>query len=311
MIVSMMLLGPVDATAQAGVVQLNLRPQVLADNADWLLIDAVDGPPALHDTLHLDQVRISAPQPGQVDRWSPAQIERLLRARADGVLPPFRWAGADHVVVTRRVQAVAAETFVAVAIAAWTDARPGLQKDLIELARPLPPIDIASGSYRLRSRPVVQPDRTDVVVWVDVLVNDKVVRSVNVRLCNRAVAARLTAKRFLSAGQYVTTADFEKVETTDTASDATGALASAAHPVRLRHALRQGETLTVAALEPAEAIRRGDAVRLVTRTGGITLETNGVAADDAQPGQPVAVLRGDGRDLVRGRVFEGHRVEIE
>jgi flagella basal body P-ring formation protein FlgA len=88
-------------------------------------------------------------------------------------------------------------------------------------------------------------------------------------------------------------------------------LASAAHPVRLRHALRQGETLTVAALEPAEAIRRGDAVRLVTRTGGITLETNGVAADDAQPGQPVAVLRGDGRDLVRGRVFEGHRVEIE
>lgn len=295
------------AAVPVAPVQLVLRPDVQAESGDWPLANAVEVPEPLRATLRLDRLRMPAPQPGHVDRWRPEQIERLLRARADGVLPPITWTGAGQVLVTRRVQALAPEALLGTAIVAWSEARPGLQKDVIEPARPLEPIDIGTGAYRLQARRVDQPERAAVVVWVDVVMDRRVVRSVSVPLRNMAPDACLVAKRFLDAGQYVTAADFSQSGAADTCAVLPGAV----RRVRLRHALRQGEALTVAALEPAEAVRRGDAVRIATRTGGMTLEANGTAADDALPGQLVAVQWAAGRELVRGRLLEGHKVEIE
>ena len=59
----------------------------------------------------------------------------------------------------------------------------------------------------------------------------------------------------------------------------------------------------------AQSVKKGDAVKVIVRRKGITLETQGVAAADALPGDEVSVELGKKR-MVKGILQEEHIVEV-
>ncbi|HEY1407029.1 MAG TPA: flagella basal body P-ring formation protein FlgA [Spirochaetota bacterium] len=62
------------------------------------------------------------------------------------------------------------------------------------------------------------------------------------------------------------------------------------------------------------AVKKGDAVKLLVRSGKIILETNGVASADALPGDVIAVEIEKGKNkkkTVKGTVHEEHTVEVK
>jgi flagellar basal body P-ring formation protein FlgA len=79
---------------------------------------------------------------------------------------------------------------------------------------------------------------------------------------------------------------------------------------RARRAIVQGEIVSLAVVRPAEAIRAGDAVTIVIRSGPIEVRGPGRAVNGGTVGDPIRVLRPGSRQPLSGRIVAPAVVEI-
>lgn len=117
--------------------------------------------------------------------------------------------------------------------------------------------------------------------------------------------------RPLAAGQPVP-ADALRAESRDVARLTGGAL-TVATPVEgqlARRSLMAGSVLQAQDLQSARAIRRGDAVTLVSRAGGIEVRAAGKALGEAGIAERVSVQNLASRRVVQGLVRSSGEVEI-
>jgi flagella basal body P-ring formation protein FlgA len=293
--------------AAAEPLPIVLHANLQVDGAEWRIIDALELPTVLRSSA-LGQLRVPAPLPEHTDRWRPEQLERIIRARITGTLPPFEWSGADRLIVTRKVQALGGDELVAAAAQAWRQVRQGQDDMLVEPVQPIPSVNLPTGKYQLRARRIANPGQGSVVVWLDVLISGRVVHSASVALRDRGRHPVYIAKRTLDVGEPVRADDFQRE---DIEGGSASSVVPGMQPARLRRALRQGEVLNAEALVPADAVRSGDPLQVVLRQQGILVEVSGTAASDARPGQMVTVRWPQGREVVRGRLLDNGKVAIE
>jgi flagella basal body P-ring formation protein FlgA len=289
---------------------LSLRDSVTLDHPALLLGDLVEAAPGTDAGL-LALPLGPALRAGQLLRLRPAELETRLRSQR--VLPPIAWQGASAVRVQTRSQHLAPQLLREAAAAQLDQAYPE-PADRIELALPETAVEIPQRPYRLRVRPVDARGGARVLVWLDVLVDDAVYRSVVLPAMVTRMRMAWVARRALAGGGPVDGADFELRQVN---AAGLGALPEA--PVslaglagtRLRGALREGQVLTMQALAPAGAVLRGDRVRLTLHAGALELEAPGVAQASAVPGERVAVRAASSGASLAGRVDPAGNVVIE
>jgi flagella basal body P-ring formation protein FlgA len=233
-----------------------------------------------------------------------------MRARTAHALPEFIWTGAKSLLVTRQEQVVAGTELLKAARAAWAETLGTQTVAEAEPVREVADIEVPVGAYRLQARRIANLKQAQAVVWVDVLIGDRVVRTVSVSLRNQLRQVGYVAKRSLLKGETVKPEDFTLTEVSGVVVEPI-APARMSHPFRLRRAVRQGEILGAGALEADGSVRPGDPIQVVVRTGALRLELSGVATAEAIPGQMLAVQVGRDREVIRGRLLEGGKVALE
>lgn len=80
--------------------------------------------------------------------------------------------------------------------------------------------------------------------------------------------------------------------------------------LRTTRALRHGEVLTQALVEPVPEVVASEMVELAYAVGDVRLVVAAQALEDARLGERVRLRRGDGRDSLLGRVVGSRRVEL-
>lgn len=277
---------------------LRLRADIQVAGRQWSLAEAIEATPDVVRRAGLDRLLLKAPQLGYLLQYRPAQLEQMIRARAARALPPMAWSGADRLQVVRQTQLIPAADLEQAALAAVG------APALVSVTEPMEDLEVPTGRYTLRPRLLGQPTGDRRLAWIDVVIDDRIVRSASVALRAGAAAPVALAARTLLAGETVRSEDF-------TTASSAAELAADMPARRLRHGLRAGEAVSDDAFMVAGAVRRGDTVALLVRGAMLTLEATGVAASDALPGQTVAVRRAQANDLVRGRLGADGKVVVE
>lgn len=256
-----------------------------------------------------------APLVGQAAQMTRPELENILRSRG-AALAQLSWSGAQAVQMHRRGQPLDAGK---VADAAMHFLRNTLAQQYpqaqveIGLATALPLLNVPSGSVLLRPRPLAQPHlQARMVVWVDVIADDAVYRSVVVPL---SVSARQTvylARHPMAEGDVINLTEVTaSVQEITGLRDTTAAAPSLAAAPRLRQPLAAGQIVMAAQLAPQDMVLRGDRVRLIAGVPGILIEKIAYAQADAGMGQHVLVQPDQGRETVSARVIAAGIVEID
>lgn len=303
------------ATAQAAPVGLELRPEALVRGPSVRLGDVAAIDAASSDAAGVRRLAAlpvgGAPLAGYPATFSRAALAAALVGQAGfaGLSPA--WRGAERVVVRRAAALVDGAALQAVAqrrLEALYGARHA-RLELTPLGVPAA-VQAPEGVLALRARDAAVPLAARTTVWVDVLVDGALVRSVTVPFQVRAWNPVLVARRDLAAGAALAAADLRS-EQRDVLAPAAGGPPAAAPAswdgVRLAGALAEGEVLAARQLVPAGAVRRGDRVRLLVQDAALRIETAAVAQEDGVSGARVRVLPASGSEAVAARVL-GHGV---
>lgn len=305
-----LLLAGVLATPCAAALTLTLRSEVQLGHARILLADVAELPAGTAPALAALDLG-PAPRLQQQTRINRGQIAQLMQRRLQENLPSITWQGADSVQIQTAAQTVSGEALGAAALAAVQTAfgtrYPGLEA---LLAAPQAGLDIPLGAYQLRARApeaALLPAR--VALWLDVVAQGQVLRSVVVPVTLSLRRPAYVARRALAAGSQAQAADFEVRESDVAGLDALPVGADGSW--RLKRPVQAGQVLVQAMLPVRGAVFAGDHVRLQMRQGGIDLEADAVAQADAAPGQMVAVRSSFSSDTVAGRLTAAGTVIIE
>lgn len=171
------------------------------------------------------------------------------------------------------------------------------------------------GPVRLVSRPIAyeRPFRR-MQVWVDLVANNGVMRSVPVSfdvkaygqaaVVDRDSAAGTSASQVLSAREV----DLTSLRTAPRKMSDSSAQDYAS--LRLRRSLRAGEAVLATDLETTPAVQRGDRVKLLVASGGMTIESWAEVMQDAQIGQAVRVKTASSGKTIGARVAGVGIVEL-
>jgi flagella basal body P-ring formation protein FlgA len=304
--------------AQAVQVTVELRQEVLLSQpqmtlADLARIDAAD--PA--QARALGRVVLGrAPLAGQLEQRSRAELDMVLRGQALALGLDIAWRGAAGVRIRSERQQLDGQLLLELATA---QLRQELGHDLdarrlkARLAAPLPDLAAPAGALEYRAR-LVDPSRprARMAVWIDVIAHGAVYRSVLVPLAVSAHRDVYVARRALAAGSVAEAADFEqRDEDVAALADAPLAPGTLAHGGRVRQALAGGQVVTARQMAPDDMVLRGDHVRLVSRGGGIAVETGATALADALVGQQVRVRPERSNEMVTARVMAPGLVSID
>lgn len=122
----------------------------------------------------------------------------------------------------------------------------------------------------------------------------------------------MVARRPLPRGAAFKADDFSLVRQVQsgTAADRVQS-ADNLHDRRLRRPVTAGAVLTYDMLEPELVIRRGQAVVLLARTGEFEIRSDGLAMQDARPGDRVRVQNLSSRRVVEGIAFTDATVSVQ
>jgi flagella basal body P-ring formation protein FlgA len=249
-------------------------------------------------------------------------MEQRTRAELDMVLhaqplaPGHRivWRGADSVRLQSASQMLDSALLLTLAQQQVRQvfAAPGLTLEL-RLAAPLAELVAPPGALQYQAR-LADATRLHarMAVWIDVLAQDAVYRSVLVPLAVQAWREAYVARRALPAGALLAPADVElrreDVAGLAEAALAPGALASGG---RLRQALEAGQIVTTRQVAGGDMVLRGDRVRLVSHGAGIAVETSAMAQADAVVGQQVRVKPDRSNETVQAWVIAPGLVSME
>jgi len=302
------------ALAQAGVVRLDLRAAALVQGRTVLLGDVagIDGVEP-RQRAALAALRVgTAPLAGYVEELDRATIEAALRSNAAGFAWQPEWQGAERVLVRRSSRMVDGTT-LADAARRHLGALFGRQYEELELTPhgAAADVQVPEGVLALRGRDVAGGLRQRTTVWVDVLVDGAVYRSVTVPFDARGWRQVPVARHDLPADALAQRADFT-VTRQDVLALAGPAAAAPAEGsrVRLREAVPAGQVLLQRQVVAADAIRRGDRVTLVLASAGMRIEAAAVAQEDGAVGGMLRVMPASGGEAVRARAVGPGLVEI-
>ncbi|MTV41449.1 flagellar basal body P-ring formation chaperone FlgA [Duganella radicis] len=304
------------APALAGQVTLELRPEVLLQHAgvrlgDLALVQAED---ARLRQAFAGAVLGAAPLAGQVELRTRAELEQALRGQALALGQDIVWRGAAAVKIRSASQVLDRGQLL-------DAARRQLQQELgadgvrleTHLASALPDMAAPAGALSYRARLVDgRRLRPRMAVWVDVLAEGAVYRSVVVPLAVSAYRSVYVARQPLAAGDRIGAGDFdereEEVAHLPQAPLAHGALADGG---RVREAMAAGQVASLQQVAPAGTLLRGDRVRLMTSAAGISVEVGAYAQADAAAGQLVRVRPENSKEWVMARVMAPGLVRLE
>lgn len=299
------------AGAHAAPVVATLLPHVNVDHAQVELGDVAELSGDGAARAALGRVVVGrAPRVGYVQRFTPAVLEAAVRKA--GVETDVRWQGSAIVQVATTGQQVAAAA-IARAVAGALSAADPRGDFVFDVLRPAAAVDVPARAFSLRVRPLDRAafaPRID--VWVDVVVDGAVYRSVQVPVAVARERAVLVAHADLRAGAEVGAAQFDTAR-----RDVVGIhervldqLPDGAH-ARLARPMRAGDVLTADKLMASDAVASGDRVHVVARAGAAAVETDGVIVRGGASGQVVQVLVAHSDQPVTGTLRDRHTVVVE
>lgn len=313
-LVAALLLAP--ALAAAGEVVFELAPVAQVSGprlrlADLVRVESADA--ALRQRLEALPLG-HAPLVGQLETRSRAELDLLLRGQTLALGQQIVWRGASTVKIQRSGQLLdamqlqaAAQQFVAQRFGAGLDAlETRLDGGLPDLGAPL-------GALQLQVRPgSVTTLRKRMPVWVDVIVQDSVYRSVLVPLLVSARRPVYVARHDMAAGSVASAADFvQQVEDVAGLADEALALEGLNPGARVRQALAAGQVATVRHIAPAGMVLQGDHVRLQAGAAGIAIESDAVAQANGVVGQHILVRPEHSKENVLARVTAPGTVSMD
>lgn len=292
---------------------LTLRAQVQLDGPRIALGDVAVLPPGAAPELALLDLGAS-PRVNALERLTRTQIALLIQRRSRQPLAALAWHGADSVSVQRKSQLVAGsvlgEAAVQAVIAAYGSRFPGLQA--VAPAQP-DDVDVATGAYTLRARALdSQQLPARAVVWLDLVADGQVLRSVVVPVTLTWRRPVYLARRTLAGGAMVRADDFEVSENNVAGLNAQPVTDEHDAPGwRLRRTMQAGQILTRQLLPATGTVFPGDRVRVHTRSGAIGIDIDAVVQAEAAPGQLVAVRAPTSSDTLTGRLTVAGTVVME
>jgi flagella basal body P-ring formation protein FlgA len=290
--------------AAAGA-ELSLRENVLATQPRLHLGDVAEI--SGEGAAALAQLELgSAPRVGYVARWTRQELQELVLRRSGHSVA---MNGAQQVQVRTAARLVTAAEQLALAgpaLQAAFGADGPLQATPLQApAEVEAPQDAQLVVRPLAGRPLTQ--RFD--LWLDVLWQGTVYRSLRLALALEAPRRLLVARRALAAGEALAAADFEERE--GNAALAAGPAAAVLLPgARLRQGLRAGQALAAAQLLAPGTLLRGEHAQLRWQAGPLQLERDAIALDDAVPGAAVQ-MRMTGGAVVAGRLQQDGTVRVD
>jgi len=253
-----------------------------------------------------------APLAGYTYRYTRKEVERLVRAANAG--QPLSWNGASTVRVER-----AAKSFDLVQIAAIArdylcqTLRPLVVHYDVQLVETLPDLLLSEGKVELRPRAMTseQALHKHVTIWVDVLIDGTMVRSVAVPFDVKAYAEVLVAKQELFKGTSPSCDVLQVQEVDVTALDGPAMAADCTQMAgQLKRSLTAGTPLLKAFLQAPVAVAQGDSISLQLVSGALILESRAVALVDGAVGQRISVRPSAGTDTVIAEVVAPGIVKI-
>jgi len=295
--------------------RLELREAALVQGNAVVLADvaAIEGADVRQRQL-LAAVRIgAAPLAGYAEAFSRAAIEAALRSQPGLVGMQLDWRGADQVVV-RRASRLVNGAELGAAARQRIEALHGPQYEQLELTQlaGVTDVQVPEGTVVLRPREAAGALRQRTAVWIDVLVDGAVYRSVAVPFQVRAWRAVPVALRALAADSVANARDFRLARQDVLALAGVPATVPGQHEqLRLRAAVAEGAVLLREQVVPAGAVRRGDRVTLVVTGGAIRIESVAVAQEDGSAGALLRVVPAGGGEAVKARVLGPGLVAID
>jgi flagellar basal body P-ring formation protein FlgA len=316
MIVALVLLAKANHACSASVsssVWLTLRVEAVVPGETVALCDLADVAGLDADSMRrVCAVPLgAAPRVGEVLRLDRRAIESWLAQRLQSDELFVQWSGATEVALRRADQLVDPERVSASASKAlqnWL-----LRRDeRVTVSTQTPdPVRVPAGRLSLQARRLpedMKPAR-HFQVWVDVMVNDRFVRSIPV-VCSASVYRDgWVATHDLHAEQSLSGASLKRMRV-DVAGQRDEPLANLPESGRLRRPVRAGHALTAADIEDIPAVARGAPVTLRSQLGDISVEARAQAMQDGWPGQQVLVRLGQGKPAVQARVVDTGVAEV-
>lgn len=288
--------------AEAAGVKATLRSQVTSDLAHLRLADvaSLQGDP--REVARAGSILVAvAPRVGHVRRLDRVELSAIVR-RA-GQYPEIEWSGAPHIQITAAAVTLDGDEIGRAALAALRQT-PGPASRKYELAHPVPAVEVPARDTRLRPRPLDAAPGARRVVWIDVMVDGSVYRSVQVPVRVMDERAVLVARRDMAPGEDVLPGGFEKVlrDVADLRSEALAPDALSGTG-RLKRRVGAGEVLTKDSLLPAGSVLPGDQVRVIAQADQVRLEMRGTVVHGGAPGQRVDVRVAHSGEALNGTLL--------
>jgi flagellar basal body P-ring formation protein FlgA len=301
------------APSASSEVRLALRTQAVVSGGTVMLRDVayIAGPDA--DLMRrLCALPLgAAPRVGETLRLNRRSIESWLTRWLQANDLSVQWSGAMEVSLKRADQLVDPDRVLASAREAlqdWLSARGGRVEQPTQTPEP---VRVPAGRLSLQARrlPTDLKVTRYVRMWVDLMVDERFVRSVPVVFSASVYRDGWVATHDLRAEEILSAASFRRQQI-DVAGERDEPLADLPTSGRLRRPVRSGRALTAADVQEVAPITRGAAVRLRSQLGDISLEVRAHAMQDGWPGQPVLIRIDQARGAVRGRVVDTGVVEL-
>ena len=312
-------LGSAFDLAQAQV-RIELRSQFLARHSEVALGDvAILHARDLPTIQRLSALPLGrAPMVGAQALVRRDAIARWVRSQL-GIRPDqVRWSGPEETHVRTLAQEVPAgriERAAKAALGGWLAERTSRHR--VEAVALAADVSLPPGQVALKARPL--PDNAEpkprMVVWIDVEVDGRYVRTVPVSLVVEAYREAWVAPKVIASGVALSEGIIERREVELTRPIAgrvptrVSPSAQAADSWRTTRPLQEGEILTARNIAPAPAVARGDWVTVQLRAGLVELEGRAEALQDGEMGQVVKVRSSHAATPMEARIVAPGRLE--
>jgi flagellar basal body P-ring formation protein FlgA len=255
-----------------------------------------------------------SPAAGQSVTLERDALKEWIRLRLRVAPEQVRWSGPESAQVIARSRAVAGEEIAVAAgdaLRHWLAAR----SDRNEVQLHVLPRDIEApeGEVRLATRPLANSRlRKRMLVWVDVWVSDRFVRTVPVSFDVSAWREAAEAIAPLEAGAALPMGALSIREVDVAAEDGPPAMVETLgrEAFRTRRALQPGELVKARDVEGLPAVLRGQWASLRSGAGAVTLEARVEVLQDGRPGDRVRVRQPGATAAVVAKVIAPGQLEV-